>query len=166
MKTCQVCGTELKSNRAKYCTWCKSIIKLSDKSKARKLLERLDCIVGDVETIIPGTYLKRDLWNMFDLIAVPLTENTKFIQVFSAKLSGDKFSTHLNKMMDANKVLMERLLIRNNTIELWGFKDNWKKESRAGFIVWQFRTLPELWDNKPFKFRLYFDGATENLGGS
>ena len=163
---CIDCGDPI-TPRSKRCAGCKGVQNKSMKPKAKYVLERMGEIVGDVETIIPGTYYKRDLWNMFDLISINDKGKIKFVQVFSAKSGGGDFTTHYTKMYNKNPEILERIIEGGNTFELWGFRGLLKTETKLCFLVNKYDEYEGVGDGS-YEFlyrplRVYFDGTIKEL---
>ena len=168
---CIDCGTEI-SKRRKRCELCNKIKTLSYKGKAMRVLERMDEIVGDVELIIPKTFIRRDLFGLFDLISIKTSGKIRFINVFEAKGHGDEYSKHLKKFNE-NQEILNRILERENTFELWGYRGRSKRKKKLYFLVHEYYTLEVRFmdmnvsgrqyhkEYVPDKYRVYFDGTIE-----
>lgn len=97
------------------------------KHRAAELLESHGWLVADVESWIPHTRIKRDLFGFADLLAVHSDKGTLAVQVTSC--NGGHVAERVAKLLNEPNVL--DCLFAGWLVEVWGIRDKPTKKGGA-----------------------------------
>ena len=136
----------------------------SNKVLCKELLEKHGNTAEVTEYFAWGRL--HDLFGIIDVMAVRQDGFIRFVQAFSTKTTGSRYSEHRDKIKADPKILdfINRILeSENNTFEFWGLNTAKKTIPDDYFIVWIYSKKNGGIDGEPDKYRYFFDGRIEPL---